>query len=520
MINLFVNSLILVFVYVIVFALYYATVVFMSSQKHKLDEINMPAPSNNNLIVIVYAHNNQKTLVPLLEQLNKQTYPKANYQVHIILDNCTDNSANMLEFVGGAKIWRLNEGAQVGKDEAVSWLLERLVSFQNVNAFVFLNANRIVSPEFLSSVNMALSRHDVIVGSTNLVSDKNTFKFKMLNCINKYRNYIFKTGRAVMGLATMIDSDAVVIKQEVLETIKCVDFKDVNGELKYTILLTKSGFTPVYNPNVKTWVDIKDFSFEKPELSYRFSLLRHCFPLMFNSNFKFAEFIFSMFTPNVFLLVFAYLVVALFSSCYVFFFDFYFVLAIGALFIGSLLWSVFVANSRSVTLKYLFPYPFYAFYVKHLREMWLFKLFRKDNDEESHNIERATVMVDVTDGKNVLPCKLEMISEDGLVKVVFRFKKKKYVTDCYIRMCDAIKSITDKLFQHGFRIKICQTCAFFSPKIDGTTNMIKGFCNRQEADSAVLEPEEKLLWNFCPYYLPQDLNKIVDINNYKKKNDK
>ena len=120
--NIIVFILSLVFIYVAVFTIYFALIVCASFFKPKKKEDILQ--TFKNLIVIIYSHNNEKTIVNLLEQLNKQNYPKANYQVHIILDNCTDDSSNKLEFVGGAKIWRLTDDMPLGRDKAVSWLLE------------------------------------------------------------------------------------------------------------------------------------------------------------------------------------------------------------------------------------------------------------------------------------------------------------------------------------------------------------------------------------------------------------
>lgn len=518
MIDLFINVTILIFLYITIFALYYALIVFMNTKKRRLDirQKYMTNAYNNNLVVIVYAQNHEKTVVPLLEQLNKQDYPKSNYQIHVILDNCTDNSANLLEFVGGAKIWRLSDDTPHGKDESISWLLERLISFQNVGAFVFLNADRIVNQEFLSSVNSALYSTDVITGSTEIISENSDFVTNMLITINNYKNKIIKTGRTLLGLVTRIDSDIVVIKQEVLEKIKCVDFKNVNSELKYSLLLAKNNFISLYNPKVKTWVSSKDYVFKSPAMKYKYSLLKHCLPLMFSSNLKFSEFIFSLFSPNILLIIILYTAIAVFSYNYYFFFDFPFVITIGIILSAAFIASIFFAEVKKNELKYIAVYPFWALYSKYLSKLYIFRLLNRTKQDKFVNIEKATIDVEVTDGKNSLPCKLDLISEDGLVRVVFKFKKKKYVTDSHIRMCDAIKNITDKLEDHGFRIKICQTCAYFSSKIDGTTNMIKGYCNKQCLNDELTAPEEKLLWNTCGYYLPQDVNKIIDISSYKK----
>ncbi len=519
---IFEKILILVFTYIIVFTVYFTLIVFKSTKRRSLDNKQkyMTNSYNNNIVVVLYAQNNEQTVVPLLEQLNKQDYPTANYQVHIVLDNCTDNSANMLEFVGGAKIWRLSEGAPIGKDEAISWLLERLISFKNVNAFVFLNANRTIDRTFLSTINTSLFTNDVVIGATDLIAEKEDLRFKILDAITKYRNYVIKVGRSVMGLATRVDSDVVAIRQEVLEKIKCVDFKDTESELKYTVLLAKNNFIPTFNPNIKTRVKLGDFVFKKPSLSFKFSLFRHCFALIFSSTPKFSEFIFSMFTPNAVVLVGLYLTFAVFTNSYYFFYEFPFVLAVGGLLLASFLWSLAVVRIYDVNPLHIIYYPFYALYLRFFKNSIPARLIRKcSGDKPSSNIDQATIDVEVTDGKNTLPCKLDLISEDGLVKVIFRFKKKRYVTDSHIRMCDAIKDIAKKLNDHGFRIKICQTCAFFSAKIDGTTNMLKGYCNRQPEDSQLMDPKEMLLWNTCFYYLPEDLNKIVDINNYKRKSE-
>ena len=96
MIQLLINILLFLFVYMAVFMVYYGLCVFMSSKsrrfvmKQKFQQSSLP----NNIVLVIYARNDEATIVPLLESLNKQNYPKENYQTHIILDNCIDNSSN------------------------------------------------------------------------------------------------------------------------------------------------------------------------------------------------------------------------------------------------------------------------------------------------------------------------------------------------------------------------------------------------------------------------------------------
>ena len=46
--------------------------------------------------------------------------------------------------------------------------------------------------------------------------------------------------------------------------------------------------------------------------------------------------------------------------------------------------------------------------------------------------------------------------------------------------------------------------------------MVKGFCNRLVVQKMSEEPMDTILWNACPYYLPQEVNKVIDINTFRE----
>ena len=520
MVNLLFNLLVIIFVYAVVYIIYYAACVFQSSKARKFLQRQKyyTAATPNNMIVIIYARNNESTVVPLLESLNKQNYPKDNFQTHIILDHCTDNSSNILEFIGGAKIWRVGENAPVGKDEAVSWLLEGLLSYQNVDAFVFLSAQRYIDENFLSSINANLQDEDVIVGCTDYISRTRT----LLNCIkttyHSYIDRIFNCGRSLMNLATIIDSDVFVIRKDVLDKIKCVDFRDVNSELKYTTLLVRNGFIPKFSPLVKTYTSIDNYNDRRPSISFKLSLVWHCLGLVFKSNIKFGEFLLNILAPNFWFLMLIYC--GIFAYTYNYYlpvFDFTFVFAMGVVLIAVFAASLFTSKIGGRNIIYLFFYPIYSLLKIFLHIPVIGAIVKRiTNKKTDEDKEMSTVDVCVTDGRNNLACKLDLISESGLVRAVFRFKKKKYSSSSQIRMVDALKEVSDKLNEHGFRIKICQSCGYFNLKLDGSTNMVKGYCNRLVLQNQSEAPLDTILWNSCPYYVPQEVNKIIDINNFRE----
>lgn len=516
--NLSIFLLLIFFIYVAIFTIYFSVIVaasFFNFKKKRDTEIRR---EYKNLIVVIYSHNNEKTIVNLLEQLNKQDYPKGNYQTHIILDNCTDDSSNKLEFVGGAKLWRLTDDAPLGRDKAISWLLENLMSFKKVDGYVFLNANRMVKTDFLASVNEALQENDVVVGSTDIFLEEADYYEKVWSNVNEYNSNIMKLGRSRLGLAVPIDSDITAVKHEVLEKVQCIDFKDANSELKYSFLLTSVNYPPKFIPEIKTYVSSMDYELRRPDFGFKMSLFTHCLNFKAISNLRFAEFLFSLFKPNPIILVAMLVLLGTYSFNYYFLFDFPWAVFLAVVLAVAFGLSVYKANLYVKPLLYLVACPFYTL-SDTLSEMTLFKkIFKFAKKKPKVDVEKITVSVNVTNGRNIFPCTMDLISEGGFKKAVFRYKNKKQETvQSYVRMCDAVKNISDILEQHGFRMKICQSCAYFAPKIDGTNNMVKGYCNQKAVeDPACVELPETLLWSSCEYYIPQEVNNVIDISSYIK----
>ena len=327
-----------------------------------------------------------------------------------------------------------------------------------------------------------------------------------------------KSGRSKLGLAVPIDSDITVIKHDVLEKVQCIDFKDANSELKYSFLLTSVNNPPKFVPEVKTYVSSLDYEIRRPSFGFKVSLFAHCLNFKSLTNFKFAEFLFSLFKPNPIVLVAMLVIIGTYSFNYYFLFDFPWSVFIAVVLAVAFGLSVYRSNLYIKPLLYLATCPFYTLYDLVADSKIFKKMFKFSKKKEKLNVEKVTVSVNVTNGRNVFPCTMDLISEGGFKKAIFRYKNKSQeTTQSYVRMCDAVKNISDILEQHGFRMKICQSCAYFSPKIDGTNNMVKGFCNQKAVcDPTCDDIPETLLWSTCEYFIPQEVNNVIDISSYIK----
>ena len=151
---------------------------------------------------------------------------------------------------------------------------------------------------------------------------------------------------------------------------------------------------------------------------------------------------------------------------------------------------------------YLFLYPIHSLW----RMTYNFPPFRAirkiiANTTRKHVIEKMTTNIIVTDGVREFPCQLELISDDGLARVTFINKGKKYTTkNNHLRMIDALRELTTKMADYGLTLKVCQCCKYFKPTVDGTTNMVKGACQCQFQGRTPGDIIPTLIWNTCPKF--------------------
>lgn len=100
-----------------------------------------------------------------------QDYPINNFRVFVLLDNCSDGSDQLFNGDNFVNIVNITGVGTVGKDQAVSMLIERLSKDQTIDSFVFIDADRSIPSNFLTSINSGLVNHSVLSGETLIITD-------------------------------------------------------------------------------------------------------------------------------------------------------------------------------------------------------------------------------------------------------------------------------------------------------------------------------------------------------------
>ncbi len=465
-----------------------------------------------NLAIVVYAHNNRKTLANLINELKSQDYPINKFRVFVLLDNCTDGSQELFVEENFVHVIDIKGVGTIGKDQAISTLLEKLSDNDYIDSYVFLDGDRNLATNFLSIVNASLKKESVISGETVIEIDCLGIVDRIKASYQKYHMNFLRRARSLFGLAAQADSGVFIIKRDIVDKIGDVDFKNINSELKYSLLLSKIKCRCTYNPNIQTIVHPANYIFRKPNLSYRLDLFKNCIPQLFSTNFVFNEHVISLLYPNIWLLLIIYAVLFKYSLYYHFMADIKIVSLSFVLLLAAFGLSLINAKMTIKEIGYLCLYPIYS--VCHIIKNFppiryvINKILNKE--DENKNSEKFTVDVIVTVGRNNLNCKLEFISHDGLAKIKFIYKNKKYVTSSHLRMIDALQELKLKLDDYGFILRICNCCSHFKPCVDGSTNMLRGFCaNEYPSPTISDEPRQTLVWNTCSAFTPAKLNNII-----------
>lgn len=118
-------------------------------------------------LVFVPAHNEGEYLRPTLRSLRELDYPADLFQVVVIADNCTDNTAAIAE-QEGCEVWRRTHAELHGKGHALTWAFEQAAALP-FDAVVVVDADTLASINLLQAFNRdACCGYDAMQARDNL----------------------------------------------------------------------------------------------------------------------------------------------------------------------------------------------------------------------------------------------------------------------------------------------------------------------------------------------------------------
>ena len=119
----------------------------------------------NRFLLLVPAHNEERVIAQLLENLNNLDYPKTLYQICVIADNCNDTTADMARKAGATVIEHTYiPGEPKGKPHAIKYAVTHYgASLSQFDAVAFFDADNLVTLNYLREMNNHLLNGDRLI---------------------------------------------------------------------------------------------------------------------------------------------------------------------------------------------------------------------------------------------------------------------------------------------------------------------------------------------------------------------
>ncbi len=392
---------------------YFAGISIFGWIKRKEKDGNEIAPKKS-FALVVAAHNEELVISNIIDSLLKLSYPRHLYDIFVIADNCTDNTAKIAQSLGAKVHIRENE-SQKGKGHALEWMFDRIFKMnRQYDAIAIFDADNLVSTNFLLEMNKQLCKgHKVVQG---YIDSKNPYD-SWITCSYSIAfwlsNRIFQLPRYYLKLSCSLCGTGFCIDTSVLKKLKW-GATCLTEDLEYTMKLALNGIkiswahqAVVYDEKPLTfkqsWKQRKRWMQGHADCASKYlsPLFRQAFSQGDLVSLDCALYLFQpirfVFVGLMTLMLWVQTVYPefpLFSIQYVFPVEVWYIMGIFQMFYGPII----ILVEKKFNLKALFGFIIYPFYCLTWVPITIQGFLEKDNKEWSHTIH--TRQMNINDMEN------------------------------------------------------------------------------------------------------------------------
>ncbi len=221
----------------------------LTAKKRKNQNAATSSISYTDFAILVPAHNEEGILHNLLKSLSTLEYPRDRYSVYVVADNCTDHTAEIARATGWAHVYERFDEAKRGKGYALSWLLQRLEEDKSIHdAYVVLDADSIVVPTFLQSMNEELARGAQALQASNTVLNISDSPGTALRLIAlTLMNHVRPLGRNGLGASSTLTGNGMCLSRSLLMRYPWQAFA-IAEDYQYYLTIVQQGERVHYVP--------------------------------------------------------------------------------------------------------------------------------------------------------------------------------------------------------------------------------------------------------------------------------
>ena len=184
----------------------------------KLKDKPLKVNKEHRFMAIIPAHNEEAVVGNLIESLRNQTYNKELYDIYVIADNCTDNTAKIAKEAGAIVYERYDETKKT-KGYALNWFLQQKIK-ENApyDAFFVFDADNIVDKNFIKNMNKKLCQgEDVVQGYRDIKNPSDNWITAGYAIFYWQMHRFYHLARYNIGLSPLLNGTGFMVKFDVIK---------------------------------------------------------------------------------------------------------------------------------------------------------------------------------------------------------------------------------------------------------------------------------------------------------------
>ncbi len=184
----------------------------------KLKDKPLITQKKHKFMAIIPAHNEAAVVANLIESLKKQNYDKDLYDIYVIADNCTDDTAKIAKENGAIVYERFDEEHKT-KGYALQWFLKQKIDEDApYDAFCVFDADNIVDENFIKNMNKKLCQgEDVVQGYRDIKNPTDSWVSSGYAIFYWMMNRFYHLARYNLGLSPLINGTGFMVRFDVIK---------------------------------------------------------------------------------------------------------------------------------------------------------------------------------------------------------------------------------------------------------------------------------------------------------------
>ena len=201
----------------------------------KLKDKPLLTNKNHKFMAIIPAHNEQMVVANLIESLKNQTYDKNLYDIYVIADNCTDNTAKISKELD-AIVYERFDSQNKTKGHALNWFLaQKIKEDADYDAFFVFDSDNIVDKNFITNMNKKLCQgEDVVQGYRDIKNPTDNWISAGYALFYWTMHRFYHLARYNIGLSTLLNGTGFMVRFDVIKPTGW-DTKTLTEDIEFSL---------------------------------------------------------------------------------------------------------------------------------------------------------------------------------------------------------------------------------------------------------------------------------------------